>query len=57
MNIKKPICKIEHKCPWKCKPIIGMYSPDLNLYGTNCILHTKCPREKWSHKRWQRRIK
>ena len=53
MNKKK--CGIEEKCPWGCKPVTGMWDKELNLYATNCILYTDCPRKYWTSGQWKRK--
>ena len=45
-------CKIEYKCPWGVKPIVGMWSKHLNLYATDCICYTECPRRFWTTEKW-----
>jgi len=48
----KKRCTIEDQCPWGVRPVIGMWSSKLNIFATDCILYTICPREKWSKKKW-----
>jgi hypothetical protein len=47
-----PDCKIECECPWGCKPSIGMWSEEQNLFATDCLLYTVCPRRKWTNEQW-----
>lgn len=49
----KQKCTNEHRCPWGTKPMVGMWSPETNLFATNCILYTHCPRKDWSKQKWQ----
>lgn len=49
MELKKK-CEIEKRCPWGCKPLFGMWNEKTNLYATDCIYYTDCPKKYWSAK-------
>jgi hypothetical protein len=55
----KKECRIEKKCPWGTKPITGMFArvENFDLFATDCLLYTKCPREKWTVKMWKKNKK
>lgn len=44
------ICKAPKLCPWGVRPQVGMWGKvdGIEFFGTNCLLYTDCPSEKWN---------
>ena len=53
--MKKNPCPATEKwpCPWGVKPTVGMWAESMNLFATDCILYTDCPRKDWTEANWK----
>ena len=50
MTMKLDPCPVPGKCPWKIKPMVGMYAKvdGTQVWGTNCLLYCDCPDPRWN---------
>ncbi len=51
---KRPDCDREARCPFGCRPSIGMWAvvDREQFWGTNCVLYINCPRKNWTDDDW-----